>query len=614
MKKRMQDKYEADPENYATTGVAARVGDLVGLQQLVWNGRPVDVFDNRGWSPIHDAAAGGFPGCLEFLLRQPSVDPDWQNHEKETAMLLAAREGNYQCLRALLNVQADVDLATNEGYTPLWEAIKCRSVESIRLLVKKGADVNVHVYNNYTPLHLAVEQGHANIVGYLLQHGAQQDVRAEQGLTPMFLACHLGRNDCLRVLLKNAKDDGNLSVVNVPAEDNATPLLIAAQEGHIDCVDLLLDHGADADIVVTETGAGPLQYAVFKGQTKCVLSLLPATNLSVFNNDFSDMHPLVQALQWPDTTIMRLLLEAGLDATRPRRLDREQVSELTMLAEGPLPGTRASLLCHIQKCWPLDGARLVLEAGVCPDAQQDDEIPALLVSMWRDHFALFCLLLEHGVTPNIYHQNVTGNVAMLVALHKDLEHSSVCSEDGAPPPVRDLINGNSNSVNSVHAAGGDNANSCWLEQRKHSYLWRLFAAGGELESLFQADSDLNSNSDRSLSGLRSVLVMMARYKVAAAGLALMLCLSTNITVPKSFLKLLADDDVAPVTQLADSTHTLAHMCRLKILRVVGSRGGYTQDTISSFNLPETLREYLLFSDLESYSRTLSKIMPTNNSS
>lgn len=34
----MQDSFEEDPENYKTVCVAARVGDLVGLQELVWNG------------------------------------------------------------------------------------------------------------------------------------------------------------------------------------------------------------------------------------------------------------------------------------------------------------------------------------------------------------------------------------------------------------------------------------------------------------------------------------------------------------------------------------------------------------------------------------------------
>lgn len=35
---RMEDHYEEDPLQYKTTGVAARVGDLIGLQRMVWNG------------------------------------------------------------------------------------------------------------------------------------------------------------------------------------------------------------------------------------------------------------------------------------------------------------------------------------------------------------------------------------------------------------------------------------------------------------------------------------------------------------------------------------------------------------------------------------------------
>lgn len=36
-------------------------------------GRAVDVKDNRGWRPIHEAAFNGHPGCLEFLLRQGKI-------------------------------------------------------------------------------------------------------------------------------------------------------------------------------------------------------------------------------------------------------------------------------------------------------------------------------------------------------------------------------------------------------------------------------------------------------------------------------------------------------------------------------------------------------------
>lgn len=49
------------------------------------------------------------------------VDPDWTTHAKETPLILAARQGQHDALISLINARADVDFATNEGYTPLWE-------------------------------------------------------------------------------------------------------------------------------------------------------------------------------------------------------------------------------------------------------------------------------------------------------------------------------------------------------------------------------------------------------------------------------------------------------------------------------------------------------------
>ena len=34
----MQDELQEDPHKYSSVGVAARLGDLVGLQEIVWHG------------------------------------------------------------------------------------------------------------------------------------------------------------------------------------------------------------------------------------------------------------------------------------------------------------------------------------------------------------------------------------------------------------------------------------------------------------------------------------------------------------------------------------------------------------------------------------------------
>ena len=61
------------------------------------------------------------------------VDPDWTTHAKETALLLAARQGQHDSIVALINARADIDFTTNEGYTPLWEGRTIQSSSKISL-------------------------------------------------------------------------------------------------------------------------------------------------------------------------------------------------------------------------------------------------------------------------------------------------------------------------------------------------------------------------------------------------------------------------------------------------------------------------------------------------
>lgn len=251
----------------------------------------------------------------------------------------------------------------------------------------------------------------------------------------------------------------------------------------------------------------------------------------MFKDNFSDMHPLVQALQWQDTTILRMLLAAGLDAFQSQLLDPDQATELSLLAEGGLPGRKASLLCHIRKSWPLEGAKLLLEHDLSPIAQ-DDEIPPLLVAMWRNAFPLFCLLLRYNAPPNIYHHNICGNVAMLLALRKDLDNCCL---------------GHSINVNSNHAKTKDK--HVWLEHRKRSYVWRLFVAGGEVESLFSEDIDVN-NEGQGVSGLSSLLKNCVHSKdMVVATVAFLLTLACNVRLPKSVLSLLPEEDTKEIIHI-----------------------------------------------------------------
>ncbi|XP_055879142.1 ankyrin repeat and SOCS box protein 3-like [Biomphalaria glabrata] len=567
----MQSELQQDPHKYATVGVAARLGDLMGLQEMVWHGRPIDVFDNRGWSPLHEAAYHGNTGCLEFLLRQPEVDPDWTTHAKETPLILAARQGQHDALNTLINARADIDFTTNEGYTPLWEAINSGSFPCFRTLIKKEADVNARVYTRYSPLHLAAEKGLAHFVSLLLQHGAELDVYADHNLSPLFLAAHKGHTDCVKLLIKFAKDRGVMHIVNAAASDNATPLLIAAQEGYAAIVAILLHYGADANIPADGENAVALQYAVLNGHYRCVELLLPYTDMTVFETgDFDSMHPLVRALKHQDTTILRLL-HGHLTINRTSNIPSYLRLELGHLASALVPARTCSLLCLIESDWPLAGAEYLLQNGVSPNiTNTDDELAPLLVALWTKRDLFFQLLLRHGASPNVYHTNVTGNVAMLLAFQKDLELE------------RDL--------------------SAFVRNSKQPnfqifYIWQLFLAGGESHSLFDLCDPMNGENCGSpaitnLFGL--MFYMFHRKENLVPVLALLMCISDHASLPRHILAQFEQNQRKVLQNIAEKTNLLSHRCRRIIVLNLGKENKYSRSSVENLRIPSMLHDYLMF--------------------
>ena len=99
--------------------VAARVGDLAGVQAELDKGVDVNVKDRFGFTPLREAA--------------------WYGH-KEIAELL-------------LDKGADVDAKDNNGgWIPLHYAAQKGHKEIAELLISKGADVNAKNKNGHTPL------------------------------------------------------------------------------------------------------------------------------------------------------------------------------------------------------------------------------------------------------------------------------------------------------------------------------------------------------------------------------------------------------------------------------------------------------------------------------
>ena len=189
------------------------------------------------------------------------------NPEQYRSLLCtAAQNGDAEKLRLLLQEGASVNMADENGQTPLSLAARYGHTECIRLLLgTTGIDVNMADELDRTPLHWAAERNNAECVKLLLAApGIEIDKVRDFGDTPLQSATFWGRAECVSALLTAQEID-----VNVYDNVGRTPLIKAIRRGHTSIVPLLLAApGIDVNKADKE-GRTPLYWAEQRGYTEC---------------------------------------------------------------------------------------------------------------------------------------------------------------------------------------------------------------------------------------------------------------------------------------------------------------------------------------------------------
>lgn len=162
-----------------------------------------------------------------------------------TAMLFSVREGCMECVKALVEKGAKIDLPDPEGVTPLISAIFNAHFDVAKYLIEKGANIDRWDWWGRSPLYLAVDYN-------TLPHGGRPDQPSLDETLPIDLIRILlekGANPNLQLKLlppyrATGADRGVDTMLNV----GTTPLLRAAKAQDAPAIKLLLEHGAIVDL------------------------------------------------------------------------------------------------------------------------------------------------------------------------------------------------------------------------------------------------------------------------------------------------------------------------------------------------------------------------------
>ncbi|XP_015982943.1 ankyrin repeat and SOCS box protein 3 isoform X2 [Rousettus aegyptiacus] len=321
------DFTEAYDDTCSTVGLAARKGDVKILRKLLKKGCSIDVADNRGWMPIHEAAYHNSIECLRMLIHKDSSENyiKTRTFEGFCALHLAASQGHWKVVQVLLEAGADPNATTFEETTPLFLAVENGQIDALRLLLRHGANVNgSHSMCGWNALHQATFQENAEIIKLLLKKGANKECQDDFGITPLFVAAQYGKLESLSILISSGAN------VNCQASDKATPLFIAAQEGHTECVELLLSSGADPDLYCNEDNWQlPIHAAAQMGHTKVLDLLIPLTN-RVCDTGPDKVSPVYSAVLGGQEECLEMLLQHGYSPEAQTHLVFEFSSPMCM--------------------------------------------------------------------------------------------------------------------------------------------------------------------------------------------------------------------------------------------------------------------------------------------
>jgi ankyrin repeat protein len=191
---------------------------------LLRRGADVDVVNKAGRSAAELASKNGQADVAKFICEY-KANANTRNKLPSTAL-------------DTIEYGADDD-GKDEAEVLLGAAAKAGNIDTVRSLLERGMNINARNASNRTPLDGAAAKGNVDVVRLLIERGAEVDSRDKSGWTPLHKSSRFGHLEVSRVLLDHGAN------VNARKRDYWTPMHLSAGNGCLEIVKLLLERVAD---------------------------------------------------------------------------------------------------------------------------------------------------------------------------------------------------------------------------------------------------------------------------------------------------------------------------------------------------------------------------------
>ncbi|KAI4320137.1 hypothetical protein MLD38_033647 [Melastoma candidum] len=181
--------------------LSAQAGDVEALKILIKSGTFLDYQDENGFTAAMIAALKGHVEAFRVLV-YAGADVKLANKAGETAISISEMNQNRDLFeKVMLEFTLEKGVHGARGFYALHFAARRGDLEAVKLLMNRGYDANVPDGDGYTALMLAAREGNCSVCRLLISCGASCDFKNGRGETAVSLALSCPTNDAANVIL-----------------------------------------------------------------------------------------------------------------------------------------------------------------------------------------------------------------------------------------------------------------------------------------------------------------------------------------------------------------------------------------------------------------------------
>ncbi|TKZ36171.1 ankyrin repeat domain-containing protein [Brachyspira catarrhinii] len=184
--------------------------------------------------------AGLFIGIFLFAYGKSNLNKMAENYEVYDAEIYAKRFGDKVIKELVLNYGKDINQTGEEDIGGLYQAIKNNNIKAVKFFIENNANVEIATFDGTTPLVLAIEENKPKIVELLIKEGKANIYGSYAGETdkyPIYCAVKNKNLNMIKILLNN----------NFDLKREPSILSYAIENGDENIIKYLVEKGSDVD-------------------------------------------------------------------------------------------------------------------------------------------------------------------------------------------------------------------------------------------------------------------------------------------------------------------------------------------------------------------------------